>query len=210
VQLKDIFESLLGEKLLLKPGPNGWDLYAKLVGEAYMRAPKFEQRAVPHYQALIPWVEKMYTRIQSGVKIEPVGYHPYNSAVSLRKAVGSTGVMKVSTADADHAMFDAETNMKFRAVHDYMAHIQRTRAFSLQGEIASYNDHMRMVPPKGAPALFTEVIGQISAFYLNGKTNQEQKICLLDGFDYFNIGQVDGYSIVNKQLVKKGGVAPTV
>ena len=30
-----------------------------------------------------------------------------------------------------------------------------------------------------------------------------QKVCLLDGFDYINVGVVDGYNIVNKQLVKK-------
>jgi len=31
----------------------------------------------------------------------------------------------------------------------------------------------------------------------------EQKICLLDNFDYYDIGKVKGYDIVNKELVEK-------
>tara|TARA_Y100000310_G_scaffold341656_1_gene441523 strand:- start:1671 stop:1931 length:261 start_codon:yes stop_codon:yes gene_type:complete len=31
----------------------------------------------------------------------------------------------------------------------------------------------------------------------------EQKICLLDGFDYYNVGVVNGYKIVDKELVKE-------
>ena len=46
------------------------------------------------------------------------------------------------------------------------------------------------------------VVGQVSAFYLNGNKFAEQKICLLDGFDYYKVGVVDGYQIVNKELVK--------
>jgi hypothetical protein len=30
---------VMNEKLMLKPGPNGWDKYCELVAEAYARAP---------------------------------------------------------------------------------------------------------------------------------------------------------------------------
>jgi hypothetical protein len=59
------------------------------------------------------------------------------------------------------------------------------------------------MPPASWPALFTEIVGQASTYFYQGGQFAEQKIALLDGFDYENIGMVDGYEIVDKQLVKK-------
>jgi len=217
--LLENWKKFLNEKLVLKPGPDGWDLYAELITEAYLAAPVFEERAVPAFEALIPFVEKMYKQIGSRVKVEPVDYHPYDvgldvdvtGADRMRKSVEDTGVLQISTADADHPIFDKETNVKFRAVHDYMTHIQPKKPAgftsskvigSIHQELRSYNIHAKTVPRDGIPALFTEVVGQVCTFYVTGKF-AEQKVCLLDGFDYINVGVVDGYDIVNKQLVKK-------
>ncbi len=66
--MKNLFENwrgFLNESLLLKPGPDGWEKYSELVGKAYLAAPKFEERAVPHFQAMIPFIEKMFKRISS-------------------------------------------------------------------------------------------------------------------------------------------------
>ena len=81
------WRGFLNEKLVLKPGPNGWDLYAQLVADAYMAAPKFEQRAVSSVEAMVPFVEKMFGQIQSRVDVEFVDYHPYESAQQLRDEV---------------------------------------------------------------------------------------------------------------------------
>ena len=199
-------EEQINEKMMLKSGPNGWDLYSKLVAEAYLAAPKFESRAVPHFEAMIPFVEKMFKRIQSKVKVEFVDYHAYSTADELRSDVFNNGVMKIATIDAEHDVFDPETNAKFRAVHDFMSHIQaigsRGTDFSLKGEIQSYNTHLKTMPPEAWPALFTEIIGQASTFFYQGGEFAEQKIVLLDGFDYENLGVVDGYDIVDKELIK--------
>lgn len=204
---KHLEEQNLVEKLVLKPGKDGWDKYAELVGKAYLSAPKFEQRAVPHFQALIPFINKMFKRISSRVNIEFVDYHPYNNAQELRDEVKTTGILKIATIDAEHDIFDEETNAKFRAIHDYMAHIQaigsRGTEFTLQGELAAYNAHLKTIPQKAIPALFTEVVGQVCANHIQGGEFAEQKICLLDGFDFINIGIVDGYDVINKELVKK-------
>ena len=205
--LLENWRKFLNEKMMLKPGPNGWDLYAQLVGNAYLAAPKFEQRAVPHFQAMIPFVEKMFDRISSRVDVEFVDYHPYDTAAQLRNSVNKTGVMKVATIDAEHDVFDEMTNAKFRAVHDYMSHIQaigsRGTEFDLRGELASYNAHVKTMPREAIPALFTEIVGQTCAYHAGGGKFPEQKICLLDGFDYYNLGVVEGYDIINKELVKK-------
>jgi len=206
--LEKLINEVLAERLVLKPGENGWDKYAELVGKAYMDAPNFESRAVPHYQALIPFIEKMFKQIQSRVKIEFVDYHPYKDAQELRDDVKKTGILKIATIDSKHDIFIPEVNWKFRAIHDYMAHIQaigsRGTEFSLRGEIAAYNAHLKTVPPKAIPALFTEVIGQVCTYYyLGGKFAPIQKIVLLDGFDYINVGEIKGYNIKGKELVTK-------
>ena len=94
---KFINEESLNEKMMLKPGPNGWELYSRLVGEAYLAAPKFEQRAVPHFKALVPFVNKMFDQISTRVDIQFVDYHPYKDAQELRDEVEQTGVLRIAT-----------------------------------------------------------------------------------------------------------------
>ena len=207
--MKLLFENwrqFINEKLMLKPGPNGWDLYAQLVADAYLAAPKFEPRAASSFEAFIPFIEKMFKRIQSRVDVEFVDYHPYESAQELRQDVNTTGIMKIATIDAEHEVFDVITNAKFRAIHDYMSHVQaigsRGTEFTLRGELAAYNTHLKTTPKAAVPALFTEVVGQVCTYNITGKFT-EQKICLLDGFDYYNVGVVEGYDIINKELVKQ-------
>ena len=204
--LLENWREFMNEKLMLKPGPSGWDLYAQLVADAYLAAPKFESRAASSFEAFIPFIEKMFKRIQSRVDVEFVDYHPYESAQELRQEVNTTGIMKIATIDAEHEVFDVITNAKFRAIHDYMSHVQaigsRGTEFTLRGELAAYNTHLKTTPKAAVPALFTEVVGQVCTYNITGKF-AEQKICLLDGFDYYNVGVVEGYDIINKELVKQ-------
>ena len=66
---------------------------------------------------------------------------------------------------------------------------------------------MKTVPPAAAGALFTEVIGQ-AAYFLEYGYFPEQKIAILPGFDFFNVGEVDpeitGYKLdkEKKELIK--------
>jgi len=203
--LKLLFENwreFLNEKMMLKPGENGWDLYRQLVGQAYMEAPMEQPGAKASYEALGEWVNKFFERVVGVVDVEFVDYHPYKSSKQMIKQVQEDGVLLVSTADAEHPIFDAETNAKFRTVHDFGGHIQRKVPFSYGGELKAYNTHVKMVPPVAVPALFTEIVGQISCFYLNNKKNCPQKMVILDQFDFVNVGEVQGYTIVNKELVK--------
>ena len=203
--MKQLFENwrkfVLSEKLMLKPGPNGWDKYCELVAAAYQSAPRFDPAAVASFEAMTPFVEKMFKRIESVVDVQFVEEHPYESAEELRQDVQQNGVLRISTLDAEHDVFDPATNAKFRAIHDFMSHIQRNTNFDAKGEIASYNAHLQTMPPKSYPALFTEVVGQACTSIVTGAF-PEQKIALLSGFDYVNIGVVEGYDIVNKELVK--------
>lgn len=203
-----IFESwrgFLNESLLLKPGPNGWELYGKLVADAYEKAPAFESSAVSAFKSLKPFVDNMFEKISSRVDIKFVQDDPYQNDKDMKDQVKKTGLLKIWSGGTTHPIFDPETNLKFRAVHDYMAHIQSNKSFgtdfTLKGEIQAYNTHIKTVPPQGVPALFTEVIGQAS-FFINKGYFPEQKIAILSDFDFYDIGKVKGYDIVNKELVK--------
>jgi len=193
---------MVNEKLMLKPGPNGWDKYCELVAEAYARAPRFDPSAASSFEAMKPFVDKMFKRIEGVVDVQFVEEHPYANADELKQDVKQNGVLRISTLDAEHDIFDPQTNAKFRAVHDFMSHIQRDTNFDAKGEIASYNAHLQTMPPASHPALFTEVVGQACSFIVNGKF-PEQKIALLPGFDYERVGVVEGYDIVDKELVEK-------
>ena len=74
---------LLTEKLMLKPGPNGWDLYGKLVAEAYKNAPSYDPEAVSSFEALGPFTNKMFKQIQSRVDVQFVDYDPYPSEMEM-------------------------------------------------------------------------------------------------------------------------------
>lgn len=213
-------KQFINERMLLKPGPNGWDLYGKLVAEAYKQAPLFEQGAAEKFKKLKPFINNMFNKIQSGkqgVKIEFVEDDPYPEGdEQLRREVAKTGVLKVfkggtqhpifSVKDDDHTAGEPDTNEKFRAVHDIMAHIQHARhkgaGFDMKGELQAYNAHLKTIPREAAGALFTEVVGQ-AAYFLNYGYFPEQKIALLPGFDYYNIGIVNGYDIINKELYRE-------
>ena len=59
--MKQLFENwrkfILSEKLMLKPGPNGWDKYCELVAAAYQSAPRFDPAAVASFGILsLPYV----------------------------------------------------------------------------------------------------------------------------------------------------------
>ena len=86
---------------MLKPGPNGWDKYCELVAAAYARAPKFDENAVSSFEAMKPFVDKMFKRIEGVVDVEFVEEHPYANAEELKQDVKQNGVLRISTLDAE-------------------------------------------------------------------------------------------------------------
>ena len=65
---------VITEKLMLKS--DQWDLYGKLVDDAYVAAPEFESSAVSSFEALDPFVSKMFKRIQGVVDVQFVDNDP--------------------------------------------------------------------------------------------------------------------------------------
>ena len=180
--MKKLFEDwryYLNEKLMLKPGPNGWELYRELIAKAYAAAPEFEPKAAAAFEKIAPFVENMFKKVQSRVDVQFVDEDPYEDDNDMRQQVAQTGILKIWRGGTSHPIYSPETNLKLRAVHDYMAHIQaigsQGTGFDMKGEIQAYNTHLKTVSPEVAPALFTEVLGQAS-YYLTYGNFPEQKI----------------------------------
>lgn len=61
-------------------------------------------------------------------------------------------------------------------------------ALTARGELNAVSAHIRLAPKAAAPALFTEVGGQICYFMTTGQF-APQKVAILPGIDFKNIGQ---------------------
>lgn len=180
------YKRTLQEKLLLK----SWDEYAKKVSEAYQASPSFEAEYKSSWNSLIRHIEKMFEQMKSRIKIEFVDEDPYSSEKEVSKDIKENARLKVYTGFSDHPIWSKEQNLKFRAYHDYMSHVAGSHSFGLKGEIAAYNQHLKMAPKDALVALFTEVVGQVCTKIVTGSF-PEQKITKLHGFDYVNLGQID-------------------
>lgn len=165
--------------------------FAPVVAKAYAARPVLQNEAVPAWKVAIAFVEKQFKQTESRLPIQFVDTDPYTSYEDMEQKVAKEGVLKVWTGEsAGHPVWTPEQNWKFRAVHDYQSHLAGGHLFSLKGEIASYNRHIKTFPKAAWPCLFTEIIGQVSAQTVTGQF-PEQKVALLYGFDYQNVGAVD-------------------
>lgn len=220
IRLKEIlFE--LNEKMML----SSWFEYSKLVAEAYKIAPEYDTSVVKHWQKLRQSNEVLFRRLLSRTEIIPVSDdlsnkdkkirilaneytikylsgEPYATQKEMRSEWKNTRKLMISVDNTDHPIFSLEDNVIFRTVHDFIVHILGNHPFGVKGEIASYNLHAKLAPPDALPALFTEIVGQASYAVVYGSF-PVQKIAVLDGFDYKEMGKVTGYDIKNKKLIKK-------
>jgi hypothetical protein len=217
-------ESLLNEKMMLKD----YSTYIELVAEAYLKAPDFDSNVVGHWTALNESNHSLFKRLLSKVKLifttndkSKVGEinienktfkidlitpeAEYKTQSEMKSSFQKTGVLKISIDYSDHPIFSLEDNIIFRTVHDYIAHILGNHDFGAKGEIACYNLHAKMAPKDAVPALFTEVVGQAATTIVTNKF-PKQKITVLNGFDFYQVGKVndDSYEIKDKELTKKG------
>lgn len=219
-------ESLINEKLMLKD----WDLYIQLVADSYLKAPNYEPSIIGSWNALNQSNHTLFNRILSKVNIvfittnqSNVGsieidgrnfevryggeQDDYKTQSEMKSSFEKTGILKISMDYSEHPIFSVKDNIVFRSVHDYIAHILGNYDFGAKGEIACYNLHAKMAPNAAIPALFTEVVGQACTTIVTGSF-PKQKITLLKGFDYTNIGVIDdeNYVIIDKVLVPKSEI----
>ena len=198
----------------------GWDKYAQLVAMAYRGAPDVSDAGEETFTALMSHIDKNFRRIASRVEVQFVDGQPYDNADQMKQRVNDEGVMYISK-DFNQAGFFGELedlktgekldrNLMFRALHDWFAHLKATMdpkkitQFGFKGEMQAYNEHANFIGKnaKALPALFIEVVGQVCHVTHYGDF-PDQKIATLPQFSHTKLGAVDGYTIVDGELVKE-------
>ena len=170
--------------------PN-YQKFLPVVAEAYLARPRFQEAAVPAWMALRDSTNRLFRQMTRKIEVIFTDEDPYPDFAAMKDDIETQHRMLVWTGESSNSpIWTPEENWRFRAVHDYMIHLAGNHPFTLRGEIGAYNRHVKIAPIAARPALFTEIIGQTCAYlYLNKFA--EQKICLLYGFDYVNVGLWD-------------------
>lgn len=219
ILLKNILKEAINEKMMLKD----WSQYRKLVADAYKDAPSKDSTAVKHWNSLNRSNHTLFKRLLSKTKIvlvseeaskdgttlnldgnvytiKKIDGEPYASQAQMSQDWKQNKQIMISIDYSDHPIFTVSDNVIFRCVHDFIVHILGNHPFGDKGEIASYNLHAKLAPPDALPALFTEIVGQ-ACYVVEYGSFPQQKIAVLDGFDYKEVGKVTGYDVQNKALV---------
>jgi len=203
----DVVANLLTEKIALR-GSYTQGVYQRLVAASYKLAPKQEPEAMPLFKLLADKVLKQEKMLKSKFRFAPQLDDPYPSMKAMTKhikdqqAAGLKPEVRVLGAppEGGHPAVDNDTNVSFRGVHDVIAHFYGQHAFSGRGEYSAYNRHLKTLPPKVAPILFTEIVGQTSFYKVYG-TYTEQKAVILRDFNPFSVGELAATSPLNHYFV---------
>ena len=165
--------------------------FVPIVARAYLARPRFEESAVPSWVALRDSTDRLFRQMSRRIDVRFVDQDPYPDFEAMRRDVEENRRMLIWTGASDHGVWTPEENWRFRAVHDYMVHLAGGHPFTLRGEMAAYNRHVKIAPPRARLALFVEVVGQVCTYMFLNSQFAEQKICQLYGFDFVNVGLWD-------------------
>lgn len=201
-----LLEDLLPEKLALKGSYTG-GAFQRLVAASYALAPLKDERAMPLYRLLADRIKRQHDFLSSKFTLKSSQEDPYPSMKALTRNINqqkAAGVrkpeVKAYSAPANHPALSNDENVLLRGVHDVMAHYFGQHPFSGRGEYGAYLRHLKTLPPKVAPILFTEIVGQTSYYKIYGNYT-DQKAVFLSDFDYFNIGALAPESALNEFFV---------
>jgi len=171
---------------------------------------------VVYFSTESKYIGKKFTLFNHTYTVEDKGIS-YDSAEQMKDYYNKNNKTIYITADfSDHPYFNVIDNIIFRTVHDVIVHIGGNHSFgkeeggevtSVRGEIGSFNRHAKLATKDAIPALFTEVVGQV-CYYAAHNDFGEQKIAILEGFDFVNVGNtIDGkykyYDIVDGVVQEK-------
>ncbi len=162
--------------------------FVPVVAKAYLARPVYEASAAYSWIALRDSTDRLFKQMSRKVEVLFVDQDPYASFEAMRHDIETNRQMRIWTGASDHGVWTPEENWRFRAVHDYMIHLAGSHPFTLRGEMAAYNRHVKIAPPAARLALFAEIVGQVCAYMYLGNQFAPQKICQLYGFDFVNVG----------------------
>jgi hypothetical protein len=222
---------LLDETLALAGNYKG-GVFQRLVAAAYKLAPVGDPAARPAFEELARKMARQNDFLRHDYRFVPSSGDHYSSLKQLRRSIDAQRVSGKRRADLfvyaaepgpegdvsqqGHPVFSNGQNVMIRGVHDAIAHLGGNHPFSARGEYGAYNRHLKTLcnvqDARGgkclsAAALFTEIVGQTSYFYIYGQFAPQKAVILTD-FDHWNVGllapssKLNGFFVVqNKDLV---------
>lgn len=134
----------------------------------------FDQQVQQMVAAETQRVHQAFERLP--IRVQFIDVDPYGSFEEMRDQVQSTGTMLVWTGASETPLWDAETNWKARAVHDW-DHIIKSCDFSMEGEAAAAR-YAAQCRPGLAPVYLSEIMLQAAVANYTGQF-AEQKLVVL-------------------------------
>jgi hypothetical protein len=218
---------LLDETLALAGTYKGGGVQ-RLVAASYKLAPVSDPAARPAFEELARKMDRQNDFLRHDYRFVPSSGDHYASLKQLRRSIDAqrqAGKRRAdmfvyseppgpegNAAQQGHPVFSNDTNVMIRGVHDAIAHLGGNRPFSARGEYGAYNRHLKTLCNVqdaragrclAAAALFTEIVGQTSYFYVYGLF-APQKAVFLNDFDIYNVGLLAPSSRLNAFFVVQG------
>ena len=235
------FKRWLFHETLALAGNYKGGVFQRLVAASYKLAPVSDPAVLPAFQELARKMSRQSDFLRHDYNFIPSSGDHYASLKQLRRSIDAqrqTGKRRADmyvyaeppgpdgdASQTGHPVFSNDTNVMVRGVHDAIAHLGGNHPFSARGEYGAYNRHLKTLCNVqdaragrclAAAALFTEIVGQTSYFYVYGEY-APQKAVFLPDFDHYNVGLLAPSSRLNaffevqgKDLICRPDFAPEV
>lgn len=219
------FKEWLANETLALAGSFKGGVFQRLVAASYKLAPVSDPAARPAFDELARKMDRQNDFLRHDYRFIPSSGDHYASLKQLRRSIDAQrGVGKRradmfvyaeppgpagDAAQQGHPVFSNDQNVMIRGVHDAIAHLGGNHPFSARGEYGAYNRHLKTLcnvqDARGgrclaAAALFTEIVGQTSFYYVYGQFAPQKAVILTD-FDYSNVGLLAPTSRLNAFFV---------
>lgn len=149
------------------------------LGALYLEAPDMTQYIrTDTLVELTSLIHREYAKLRETHDVVFVDTDPYPNFDAL-KAHHDRGSFFVFSGGSESGLFDAETNLMFRAIHDHH-HCIANADFSLSGETDTYYHIAALTHHAEAKqVLYSEIVLQAAAYYHLGRFPDIQKVVLV-------------------------------
>ena len=219
------FKDWLTNETLALAGNYKGGVFQRLVAASYKLAPVSDPAVLPAFQELARKMSRQSDFLRHDYNFIPSSGDHYASLKQLRRSIDAqrqTGKRRADmyvyaeppgpdgdASQTGHPVFSNDTNVMVRGVHDAIAHLGGNHPFSARGEYGAYNRHLKTLCNVqdarsgrclAAAALFSEIVGQTSYYYIYGQF-APQKAVFLNDFDFYNVGLLAPSSRLNAFFV---------